>query len=126
MIRKKRPGIPTETIFIRGLAVDPKLALKKYFLREIKTGAFLGFILGGLLAIVTILWWKSARMGAILFLALFFGTFISVIIAMLIPLVLRKFRKDPALGSGPFATIVTDLLSIVMYFLIANFLLGIL
>jgi len=116
----------TETLIIRGIAIDSKLALKKYFLREIKIGGLLGLILGGTLAIISFFWWQVSSLAIILGLSLFFGISLSVVVAMLIPLILQRFKKDPAFGSGPFATIITDILSITIYFLIANLLLKIL
>jgi len=116
----------TETLIIRGIAIDPKLALKKYFLREIKIGTLLAIILGGILAMTAAIFWQEPSLGIILGLAMFFGVFLSVIVAMLVPLILQKFKKDPAFGSGPLATIITDVVSITVYFLIANLLLRIL
>jgi len=116
----------TQTLIIRGIAINPELNLKKYFLREIKIGSLLALILGGILTIISFLWWQESSLAIILGLSLFFGIFFSVVVATLIPLVLQKFKKDPALGSGPFATIITDILSITAYFLIANLLFKIL
>lgn len=115
----------TETLIIRGIALDHELNLKKYFLREIKIGALLALILAVLLVVITATFWCSLSLSMILGLAMFFGIFFSVIVATLIPLLLQKFKKDPALGSGPFATIITDLSSIVIYFLTATILLKI-
>lgn len=116
----------TETLFIRGLAVDHALLIQRYLKKEIKVGVALGALLGGTLAIIASLWWASIKMGIILFLAMFFGILLATIVAILIPLLLRKFKQDPAIGAGPFSTIITDILSIITYFLIANFFLGIL
>jgi len=116
----------TETLIIRGIAINSELNLRKYFLREIKVGSLLALILGGILTITSFLWWQESVLSIILGLSLFLGIFISVIVATLIPLILQKFKKDPAFGSGPFATIITDILSITIYFLIANLLFKIL
>ncbi|MDI6591941.1 MAG: magnesium transporter [Patescibacteria group bacterium] len=115
----------TETLIIRRIAIDSKLNIKKYFLREIKIGSFLALILGAILGIFATFWWQNSFLGMVLVLAMFFSISLSVIVAMSIPLILQKFRKDPALGSGPFATIITDILSIAVYFITANFLLQI-
>ena len=116
----------TQTLIIRGIAINSELDLKKYFLREIKIGSLLALILGGILAITSFLWWQESSLAIILGLSLFFGISLSVVVATLIPLILQKFKKDPAFGSGPFATIITDILSITAYFLIANLLFKIL
>ena len=114
----------TETLIIRGIAVENKLHLRKYFIREIKIGISIALVLGGILSTASLFWWSNFSLSFILGLSLFFGVLLSVIIAMLIPLALQKFNKDPAFGSGPFATIITDIISITIYFLIADLLLG--
>jgi len=53
---------------------------------------------------------------------MFFGIFAAVLIATLIPWVLKKLKTDPAMGSGPFATIVTDITTLFIYFSIASLL----
>ena len=116
----------TETLIIRGIAIDSKLSLKKYFLREIKVGILLALILGGILAVTVAIFWQKISLAIVLGLAMFFGISLSVIVAMSIPLILQRFKKDPALGSGPLATIITDISSITIYFVIANLLLKVL
>ena len=38
---------------------------------------------------------------------------------MLLPALFQHFGRDPAFGSGPLATVIQDLLSIVVYFAVA-------
>ena len=44
-------------------------------------------------------------------------------VAMLLPWMLHRWGIDPAFGSGPLATVIQDLLSIVIYLTIATALL---
>jgi magnesium transporter len=39
---------------------------------------------------------------------------------MALPSLLQRLGRDPAFGSGPLATVVQDLLSLVIYFLVAS------
>jgi magnesium transporter len=39
---------------------------------------------------------------------------------MLLPWTLAKAGRDPAFGAGPLATVIQDLLSIVVYFAVAT------
>ena len=39
---------------------------------------------------------------------------------MTLPWLFQRFGYDPAFGSGPLATVIQDLLSIVVYFAIAS------
>jgi magnesium transporter len=41
-------------------------------------------------------------------------------IGLLLPWVFARLGYDPALGSGPLATVVQDVLSLLIYFLVAS------
>lgn len=49
-------------------------------------------------------------------LALFAASSVATVVAMTLPLLLSRLGHDPAFGSGPLATVVQDLLSIMVYF----------
>jgi magnesium transporter len=44
---------------------------------------------------------------------------------LLLPWLLSKLGTDPAFGSGPVATVIQDVLSLLVYFLIVGWLFGI-
>jgi magnesium transporter len=52
-------------------------------------------------------------------LALLCSTSTATVVAMALPYGLNRLGRDPAFGSGPLATVVQDLLSILIYFAIA-------
>ncbi|KPJ55073.1 hypothetical protein AMJ47_02195 [Parcubacteria bacterium DG_72] len=117
-------GTQTETLFIRNLALDNKFSFLKYLLREINVGFLIAAILGFLLALVSIFWFgSSAFLGFIMAISLFLTILTAVLIGVCIPFVLQKFKKDPAIGTGPFATILRDIMSLVIYFSVSIFLL---
>jgi magnesium transporter len=45
---------------------------------------------------------------------------VASVIAMALPALFRRAGVDPAFGSGPLATVIQDLLSIVLYLWIAT------
>ena len=49
---------------------------------------------------------------------------VATLIAMTLPWAIGRLGKDPAFGSGPLATVIQDLLSILIYFIIASSVLG--
>jgi magnesium transporter len=51
--------------------------------------------------------------------ALFAACGVATVVAMSLPWALARMGHDPAFGSGPLATVVQDLLSLVIYFLVA-------
>jgi magnesium transporter len=110
----------TQTIFIRGMVMNNNISLSHYLKKEIKIGFFLALFLGSILGLVAKFWWQSQRMAYILFFSIFFGIILSISTGVLIPWLLKKARQDPAIGSGPFATIIVDILSIVVYFLVST------
>ncbi len=117
-------GTQTETLFIRSLVIDSRFGVGRYLLREIKTGLIMGLFLGLLISLISVFWFSSPYfIGLILGISLFFTILVSILIGVFIPWLLQKFKKDPAIGSGPFGTIIRDILSLVIYFLITVFLL---
>ena len=73
--------------------------------------------LGFLLALVSIFWFGSpAFIGLIMAISLFLTILTAVLIGVTIPFVLQKLKKDPAIGTGPFATILRDIMSLIIYF----------
>jgi len=116
-------GTQTETLFIRGLAIDPRLIIKNYFFREIKIGFLIAISIGALLTLISSLWLGLPYIGLILGLSIFLTIISAMTIAIVIPWLLNRLKKDPALGSGPFATIITDVTSLIIYFSVATLLL---
>lgn len=48
----------------------------------------------------------------------------ATLIAMALPWTIHRLGKDPAFGSEPQATMIQDLLSILIYFVIASYVVG--
>ena len=110
-------GTQTETVVIRGLSVG--IGIGRVVLLEAITGLVIGLALS-VIAAPFIFWrWGDADVALAVGLSIFTACSIATVVAMLIPWVLSRFSIDPAFGSGPVATVVQDLLSISLYFLIA-------
>ncbi|MBU2635362.1 magnesium transporter [Patescibacteria group bacterium] len=118
-------GTQTETLFIRNLILDSRLVITKYLLREIKTGFLMALILGVLLSLISVFWFSSPYyIGIILGISLFLTILMAILIGIFTPWLLGKLKKDPAIGTGPFATILRDVLSLVIYFAVIFLLLN--
>lgn len=113
-------GTQTETIYIRSLALERNLDTVKYIFREMKIGLSIGLVLGLIISLVSYWWFGSIVVGIILGLSIFITNLVAVVIAMFLPWVFAKLKLDPAFVSGPFATVVQDILSLVIYFAIAD------
>jgi magnesium transporter len=48
---------------------------------------------------------------------------LAPLLAIIFPVILYRDHLDPALGSGPLATVAQDFLSLMIYFCVATFIL---
>jgi magnesium transporter len=115
-------GTQTEALIIRGLSVG--VSVRRVLRLELLTGLALGILLGGatLLAVWGI--FGSLDLAVVVAISLFAACGVATIVAMALPWVMVRFGRDPAYGSGPLATVVQDLLSLLIYFLVAQALLS--
>jgi magnesium transporter len=111
-------GTQTETLIIRGLSVG--VGIGRVARREIITGLLVGLLLAVLVLPVILVIWGNPEVAVSVALALLAACSIATVIAMALPWVFNRLGKDPAFGSGPLATVVQDLLSIVVYLMIAK------
>jgi magnesium transporter len=88
------------------------------FRKEFMLGLVNGTALGLLLAIVAYVWKGTPALGLVVGGALAANTLIAVCLGALIPMVLKGFRMDPALASGPILTTLTDMCG---FFLVLSF-----
>ncbi len=118
-------GSQHQTLLIRDLALSQDIDYKKYFLKVMGIGAVIGLIIGVLVfAIISALWGEIFSAIAIS-LAMGITLIVSSASSFIITFIISKTKNDPAEGSGPFATIISDVTSIMIYFLIVSFLLNI-
>lgn len=117
-------GAQTEALIIRSMALDTKLNVRKYLTREILVATALALVSGAFAALLAYLTRQNLILGAIIFLALFFSIIASVTINTMAPLILRRFNYDPALATGPLATIFSDIATLAIYLAVAMILLG--
>jgi magnesium transporter len=115
-------GTQTETLVIRGLSVG--VSIRRVVVGELLTGVVVGAILGAVFLPIGLLAWGDAEVAVSVSLALFSASSVATLVAMALPTVLHHLKVDPAFGSGPLATVVQDLLSILIYFAIALAIVG--
>ena len=110
-------GTQTETIVVRGLSIG--IRMRRMLARELLTGLAIGLVLGTLAG--PLVWWRwgEADVALAVGLAVFAACSTATVAAMALPWLFDSFALDPAFGSGPLATVIQDLLSILIYFAIA-------
>lgn len=107
-------GTQTEALLIRGLSVG--VNLRQVAVRELLSGLAIGMIVACAFVPFALLAWGDERVALAVGLALFASCSIATVVAMLLPWIFQSLGRDPAFGSGPLATVIQDLLSIVVYF----------
>jgi magnesium transporter len=106
-------GTQTETVAIRGLSVG--VGIRRIVAPEALTGLLVGSVLGVLMLPAVALMTNDWLLAAAVAIAVLAASTIATVVALLLPWLLQKWGKDPAFGSGPMATVIQDLLSIVIY-----------
>ncbi|HSF36787.1 MAG TPA: magnesium transporter [Nocardioides sp.] len=115
-------GTQTEALVIRGLSVGVPIA--RVFRLESLTGLLVGLVLAG--ASLPAVWWVlgSPELAVTVALALLAACTVATVVAMALPWLVARMGRDPAFGSGPLATVIQDLLSLVIYFAVAAVVIG--
>ena len=111
-------GTQSEAITVRALATL-KIKAVGYIMREMVIGLMLGIMLGSLSGVGAWLISGSAAIGLVVAISLFAASTIASTLASVIPIALKALGKDPALGSGPLATALQDVISVLIYFVVA-------
>lgn len=107
-------GTQSEAIAVRAFAVTD-VDYRSYLLRESLVGLVIGTMIGVLGGLSAALIASSPQIGVVVGLSLFVSSAVATVIASLIPIGFLLLDMDPALGSGPLATALQDVISIVIY-----------
>ena len=109
-------GTQTETLAIRGLSVG--ISIEKVFWREVVTGLLTGAVLAALTFPIVLWRWGRVDVAGAVSLAILAACSVASTLAMALPWILRSLRQDPAFAAGPLATVIQDLLSVLIYLLV--------
>lgn len=103
-------AIQTLTVTVRGLALGELTwdNSKRIIFKEVLVGIGNGVVLGVVVAIVAWLWFGRPILGLVIGLAMIINLLVAALMGILIPLVLKRLRADPAVASGIFVTTFTD------------------
>ncbi|PIC68109.1 magnesium transporter [Sporosarcina sp. P21c] len=115
-------GTQSLAVVVRGL-VSEDLNMKKslhLIFRELIVGIILGAVCGAAIAVIAYVWQGSFTLGLVVGSSLVATLIIGTIAGTVIPLILNKFKVDPAVASGPLITTINDILSLLIYFGIAT------
>lgn len=110
-------GTQTEALVIRGLSVG--VGVRRVYRLESLTGLVVGMMLAAVTFPVVWLAFGAADLALAVSVALVAACSVATVVAMSLPWLMDRLGRDPAFGSGPLATVVQDLLSLLIYFAVA-------
>jgi magnesium transporter len=108
-------GTQSEAIMVRGLSIT-RAGPGKLLWGEVRTGFSLGTILGALAFLGVLTAFRDLRLAAAVGLTMICAGTLACTIGTGLPWLLHRSGRDPAFGSGPLATIIQDLLTLLVYF----------
>jgi magnesium transporter len=115
-------GTQTEALVIRGLSVG--VPIGRVVRRELLTGLVVGVVIAAAFLPAGLAAWDDNDVAITVAVALFAACSTATLVAMTLPWLFSRLGADPAFGSGPLATVVQDLLSLLIYFGVAAALVG--
>ena len=113
-------GAQPETILVRRM-VYVRISLSRRLWREVSLGLLIALTIGGAAWIGLWLLDGRGRVAAVVALTILSTSIIATLAPSLSPWVLDRLGVDPAMASGPVATILQDLLSAAIYLGIATY-----
>jgi magnesium transporter len=89
--------------------------------KELGVGIINGIALGIIIGAVAWIWKGNMYLGLVIGLALSMNTILAVAIGGTVPLILKRFKIDPAVAAGPLLTTVTDMAGFFFVLSLATF-----
>lgn len=105
-------GTQTLTVAVRALATKDLTSANAWRVirREALVGLLNGLVFAIIIGLIGYYWYGFAMLGAVLAMAMILNLLMAGLAGILVPLMLDKFKMDPALGSSALVTTVTDII----------------
>lgn len=119
-------GVQSSSIVVQSIAsgANDLQRMSRKLLKEFGVALIVAFVLAGLILIFNLLFDIGGSGGSLAF-TVSASLFIVVIFASLfgtfMPLILDKMKIDPALATGPFITTMNDIMGLIIYMIIGQF-----
>jgi magnesium transporter len=112
-------GTQTEAIAVRGLSLT-MLRPSRVIWGELRAGALVGLLLGSVAFGAVVAALHDGRLAATVGITVFVAGAAASAVGVGFPVLLARLGRDPALGSGPLATVVQDILTLLVYFVVGS------
>ncbi len=112
----------TMTVAVRALATRELSAAnaRRVIVREVLVALVNGVAFAIITGVVAALWFRIPDLGVVIGLAMICNLMAAGLGGILIPLILQRFRADPAVSSGVFVTTITDVVGFFVFLAIAT------
>ncbi|WP_294962090.1 magnesium transporter, partial [uncultured Flavobacterium sp.] len=118
-------GVQASAIVVQGLANGTlKDFSRGYFTKEITVSMISGSIISLLLLGYHSIMYQQYLVGFAISISMIVVILFAATLGTLVPLFLNKNKIDPAIATGPFITTTNDVFGIMLYFGVANLILG--
>ena len=103
-------GNQTITMIVRAIALHQiqNGSFSFLMLRELGVALINGIVWGGIMGVVTYFLYGDLAMGGVMTLAMILNLLMAALMGVLIPMIMIRFGKDPAIGSSVMITAITD------------------
>jgi len=103
-------GNQTTTMIVRGLALGQVAShnMQSLIGKELGVALLNGLIWGGVLAMIAYALYGNYQLGFVMMVSMTLNLMLAALMGVMIPLVMNKFGRDPAVGSSVLITAVTD------------------
>ena len=111
-------GVQSAAIVVRNLTMGHTgfRNLSKVFTGEAMVGLCIGTICGTIVGLVASYWKLSRLTGLAIGASLALTISLSALIGLLLPLIFKRVKIDPAIASGPLVLAICDLQTLILYF----------
>lgn len=120
-------GVQSSAIVVQGLANNSLdlSDLSSKLTKELSVSLINATVCSFLLFLYNFFFAQSVELAYTVSISLFTVIIVASLFGTLIPLMLDKFKIDPALATGPFITTTNDIIGLFIYFIVANMMYGI-
>ena len=103
-------GNQTITMIVRGLALGQIAShnMKSLLQKELGVSLLNGLIWGGVLGLIAFALYQNTTLSLVMTAAMTLNLLLAAVMGVVIPLVMTKFGRDPAVGSSVLITAMTD------------------
>jgi magnesium transporter len=103
-------GNQTTTMIVRGFALGQIAShnMKSLLLKELGVSLLNGLIWGSVLGLMAYWLYRNVALGLVMTAAMTLNLMLAAVMGVMIPLIMTKSGRDPAVGSSVLITAVTD------------------